>query len=145
MRKAHENRTRKAQPKGEAALPAAAVDAGAIIGKWQSAPVLGQLGLGQTTVTFNEDRSFTMNIDFISFAQIEPDLEYFWWISNGTYSVAGDKVILDFHKTWMVRKMRGKDEAKGAPEPVRGEARRQVAHWKDGKLMMKDVALERTK
>ena len=127
------------------ALPATAQNVRAIVGEWQSAPALGQLGLGQTTVTFNEDRSFTMKIDFISFAQITPDLEYFWFISNGTYSVVGDKVTLDFDKTWKVRKMRGKDEAQGAPEPMRGKARRQVAHWKDGKLMMKDAALERIK
>ncbi len=116
-----------------------------IVGEWQSAPVLGQLGLIQTTVTFNEDGSFSMKGDFISFRDQDPDLEYFWNISNGTYSVAGDKVTLDFDKTWFVRKMRGEDEAKEPPEPVRGKARREVAHWKDGKLMMKDMALERIK
>ena len=116
-----------------------------IVGEWQSAPVLGQLGLIQTTVTFNEDGSFSMKGDFISFRSMNPDMEYYWSISNGTYSVTGDKVTLDFDKIWFVRKMRGEEEAKEPPEPVRGKARREVAHWKDGELMMKDVALERIK
>ena len=150
MRKAHENRTRKAQPKkaqpkGESARPAAALDARAIVGKWQSAPVLGQLGLIQTTVTFYQNRAFTMKGDFISFAQIKPDLEYFWIISNGTYSVVGAKITLDFDKTWEIQKMRDKGKVIGTPGPVRGRAQRQVAYWKDGKLMMKEVALERIK
>ena len=124
------------------ALPATAQDARAIVGEWQSAPVLGQMGMIKTTMTFNKDGSFTGKDDFISFPQVEPDIEYFWIISNGTYSVVGDIVTLDYDKIRRVRKMRGKDEAEEAPEPVRGSARRKVVNWKDGKLMMKDVALE---
>ncbi len=108
-----------------------------IVGEWQSAQVLGQLGLMQTTATFNEDGSFTVKLDLIHLG--------IWTMANGTYSVTGDKVCLDFDKRWFVT-MRGGEEVK-RPDPglARGKARRAIAHWKDGKLMMKDVALERIK
>ncbi len=120
-----------------------------LAGAWRSAPILGQLGQIQITVTFNPDGSFTKKDNFLSFRGTDPDIEYFWGISNGTYSVSGDKVTLDFDKIWMVQKKRSEDAVKRPPEPVRGQARRVIAHWPVEDLLFlsknKDHPLKRIK
>ncbi len=117
----------------------------AVVGTWRSAPILGQLGEMQLTVTFNQDGSFTQKSDFISFRNMRPAMEYLWMMSNGKYAVAGNKITLSYFTTWRVKKMRGEDAVKDPPQPVRGRARRSTAHLQYGKLVMKDAELERIK
>ena len=112
-----------------------------IVGGWQSAPELGQLGLIQTTLAFNEDGSVTRKIDFVSFPSFKPDLEYFWHISKGTYSIDGNEVTVNFDKTWAVLKNRGKDEIKNPQNQPK--KRPQVWHWQERKLVTKDSELKR--
>ncbi len=114
----------------------------AIVGAWQSAPVLGQLGLIQVTMTFNEVGSVTSKSDFISFPSFKPDLEYFWHVSKGTYSIDRNEATVIFDETWAVRKMRGEDETIG---PKESNKRTQVFHLAEGKLVTKDLVLERLK
>ncbi len=111
-----------------------------IVGKWQSSPTLGQLGFMRITVQFNEDRTFTQKYDFLSFPTYKPDLEYFWHVINGTYSVTKCEFALNIDKTMFVQKMRGEDETRG---PNEGKQRPQVFRWEEGKLVTKDLVLTR--
>ena len=67
-----------------------------IVGEWQSKPTLGQLGLGQSSYTFNADGSYSSKLDMISFCeeQYGQDCEYFWMISDGTYAVKNGVITL---------------------------------------------------
>lgn len=131
---------KKARAK-EAARSSAPIES-AIVGTWQSEPVLGQLGLNQVTLTFNEDGSVTSKADFISFPSFKADLEYFWLVSKGTYSIDGNEVTSNFGGTWAVQKMRGNDETVG---PKKGKKSTQVFRLKDGKLFTKNMELTRLK
>ncbi len=117
-----------------------AISRAEIVGKWQSSPSLGQLGLIQTNMQFNEDRTFTTKLDFISFPNFQPDLEYFWFVSKGTYSIDGNEVTVNFGRTRGVQKKRGEDETIG---PKKGKRRTQVFHLEEGKLVTKDLVLTR--
>ena len=112
----------------------------AIVGTWQSAPVLGQLGLIQVTLTFNEDGSVTSKADFISFPTVSPEMEYFWDVSKGTYSIDRNEVTVNFGRTWAVLKKRGEDETIG---PKQGTRSTQVFHLEEGKLVTEDSVLVR--
>ena len=122
------------------ALVSSQKSAPTIVGGWQSEPVLGQLGLIQTTLTFNEDGSVTSKADFISFPGFKPDLEYFGYVSKGTYSMDGKEVTVNFDTTWGVTRMRGEDETIG---PKQGKRRTQVFRLEEGKLVTKDLVLTR--
>ncbi len=113
-----------------------------IVGKWQSSPSLSQLGLIQTTMQFNENRSFTTKNDFISFPNFKPGLEYFRFVENGTYSMSKCEIALNTDRKWTVQKMRGKDETRTV-EKIRRKKRPDVFHWEEGKLVTKDLVLTR--
>lgn len=112
----------------------------AIVGAWQSAPVLGQLGLIQTTLTFKEDGSVTSKADFISFPSFKPDLEYFGYVSKGTYSMGGNEITVNIGGTRVVQKLRGEDETIG---PKQGKSSTHVYRLEEGKLVTKDLVLVR--
>lgn len=114
-----------------------------LVGTWRSKLILGQLGEMRVTMTFRHDGSFTRKKDFISFRNMRPDMDYFWAMSKGKYTVAGTKVTLQLFTTWRVQKMRGEAVVKGRPKPVTGRARRSTAHLQFGKLVMKGTELER--
>ena len=68
-----------------------------LAGAWVSEPALGQLGVIQSTVTFQDDGAYSQKLDFISFCDGRDrgiDCEYFWMISEGSWSVEGDVVAI---------------------------------------------------
>ena len=60
-----------------------------IVGVWQSEPTFGQLGLIQSSYTFNADGSYSNKLDMMSFCveTFGHDCEYYWMVIDGGYSV----------------------------------------------------------
>jgi len=67
-----------------------------IVGDWQSEPILGQLGVIQSSYTFNAEGSYSNKLDMISFCeeQYGQDCEYFWKVFSGKYSVEDEVITL---------------------------------------------------
>jgi hypothetical protein len=72
------------QTKGERAK------ASDVVGTWISEPTLGQLGMSQSSYSFQEDGTYSHKLDFISFCDEcsgRIDCDYFWMIFEGNYTV----------------------------------------------------------
>ena len=91
-----------------------------IVGVWQSEPILGQLGLIQSSYTFNSDGSYSNKLNMISFCEERhgQDCEYFWLLSDGGYSVKNGVITLSNIETKAVRLRKGqsKPEIKVQPD-----------------------------
>ena len=81
-----------------------------VTGVWMAEPQLGQLGMIQSSYTFNGDGTFQQKADFKSFCgmgAVKPDCEYFWTVSEGTYSLGVDALTLKHEKMTSILKYQG--------------------------------------
>jgi hypothetical protein len=83
-----------------------------IVGAWQSEPILSQLGLIQTTYTFNADGSYSSKNNFMSFCEqkVGQNCEYFWEIDEGEYTIKNGVMILHAKTTTTVLLKKGESE-----------------------------------
>ena len=73
----------------------------ALAGTWVSEPALGQLGMIQSTITFQAGGAYAQKLDFISFCDGRDrgiDCEYFWMINEGSWSVEGQVVAIHIER-----------------------------------------------
>ena len=91
-------------------LRAVAAPEADVTGVWTAEPQLGQLGVIQSSYTFNSDGTFQQKADFKSFCgmgAVKPDCEYFWTVSEGTYSLGVDALTLKHEKMTSILKYQG--------------------------------------
>ena len=83
-----------------------------IVGDWQSEPILGQLGLIQSSYKFNLDGSFSNKLDMMSFCEERygQDCEYFWKILSGTYSTKNGVITLTAKEDKTVKLGKGQNK-----------------------------------
>ena len=112
----------------------------AVVGEWRAAPVLGQLGLMEVTMTFYLDGSVVSKADFISFPVFQPSLEYYWTLSTGYYGIDGNVIVVNIATTRAVVKKRGEDETMG---PSGSDKRTEIFRLVDGTLIGEDMVLTR--
>ena len=72
-----------------------------LAGTWVSEPALGQLGMIQSTITFQAGGAYAQKLDFISFCDGRDrgiDCEYFWMINEGSWSAEGQVVAIHIER-----------------------------------------------
>lgn len=85
-----------------------------VVGTWVSEPVLEQLGVIQTTITFRDQGTYTQKADFISSCDGQGrgiDCEYFWMVHEGHYSVAGNIITVRIERDRKVLLRIGQSES----------------------------------
>lgn len=84
-----------------------------VVGQWVAEPALGQLGMTQTRVSFEEGGAYTQKQDMISFCDGRDrgiDCEYVWMINEGDYSVEGNVVTINIKKDRKIVLLTGQAE-----------------------------------
>jgi len=97
-----------------------------VTGAWLAEPVLGQLGLIQVSYTFKADGSFSQKLNMLSFCgrgAVTPDCEYFWFVTDGKYTVSGSVLRLHIEKKRDILKLQGQSVPRirddgGTPVPA---------------------------
>lgn len=85
-------------------------DAVDITGSWLAEPELGQMGMIQSSYAFQADGAFRQKADFKSFCgrgAVKPDCEYFWTVSEGTYTLEAGVLNLQHNRMTSLLKYQG--------------------------------------
>ena len=122
----------------QAAIIEEAVDID-IVGEWQSEPILGQLGLMQSSYTFNTDGSYSNKVDNLRLCKDVPEqnCEYYWIVLDGKYAVKNGVITLYTKevRAEILRKGESKPDIRIAPDrPHSGDE--YMAKLDAGKLFM---------